>query len=57
VTTDISGPIAFFLLQFVGVVMQTATTAIVRRYMPGASKLWRRAGNAIYVAVWLHMTF
>jgi len=56
VTTDISGPIAFFLLQFVGVVMQTATTAIVRRYMPGASKLWRRAGNAIYVAVWLHMT-
>lgn len=53
-------PVAFFLLQAVGVLLQVAGIALLQRLAPGALSTlprWlRRAGNFVFVALWLHFT-
>jgi len=56
--TDARTPMLFFLLQFVGVVVQEILVKGVRRMM-GQEKIprmWKRVGNLIFVAAWLHWT-
>ncbi|KAK3394306.1 membrane bound O-acyl transferase family-domain-containing protein [Podospora didyma] len=49
------GPLEFFLLSFVGVVLQKAVCAVLplKEVVPRG---WRRTGNLAFVVVWLHLT-
>lgn len=55
-------PFIFFLLQFVGIAVEQALWAGVRRgmaaagYEKGLPMRWKRVANFAFVAVWLHMT-
>ena len=52
-------PVAFFLLQGAGVLLQAGVCALVKRYVDVEKvvlKKWRRVGNLVFVAGWLHFT-
>lgn len=49
-------PILFFLLSFVGIVLQQSLCWALRPWMARLPRAWRRAGNLVFVAVWLHLT-
>ena len=58
-TTRAWYPVAFFLLNFAGVLAQTALCAVVlgtRLRRDALPRLWRRAGNLLFVLGWLHAT-
>ncbi|KAK0618361.1 hypothetical protein B0T17DRAFT_643931 [Bombardia bombarda] len=56
-TTRVWYPMAFFLLSFVGIVVQTAVCGVFRRQIgEKVSRGWRRAGNLVFAALWLHYT-
>ncbi|KAK4454613.1 membrane bound O-acyl transferase family-domain-containing protein [Podospora aff. communis PSN243] len=54
-TTSLPGPMMFFLLQFVGIIIQRALGgAIARRF--AALQRWKATANALFVIAWLHLT-
>jgi hypothetical protein len=51
-------PVAFFMLQAVGVLVQVGCCALLKRCfdLNTIPRVWRRVGNAVFVAVWLQLT-
>ncbi|KAK0657661.1 pyridoxal phosphate-dependent transferase [Cercophora newfieldiana] len=54
-TTHFSGPIVFFLLQFVGILIQKVVGGVMGRYIT-VSKRWKGVGNVLFTCGWLHFT-
>ncbi|KAK3337027.1 membrane bound O-acyl transferase family-domain-containing protein [Cercophora scortea] len=55
-TTRAWGPVAFFVGSFAGVLVQTVLCAVCRPWIERVPRPWRRAGNALFVALWMHAT-
>ncbi|KAK0731713.1 hypothetical protein B0H67DRAFT_654594 [Lasiosphaeris hirsuta] len=55
-TTLPASPVLFFLLSFVGVILQTALCAALRGPLDALPKRVWRAGNLVFVLAWLHAT-
>ena len=49
-------PPAFFLLSWIGIIVQTALTMVLSQKGPQLPRPVRRAGNLLYVVLWLHFT-
>ncbi|KAH8884464.1 hypothetical protein GQ53DRAFT_390910 [Thozetella sp. PMI_491] len=55
-TTKAWTPVAFFMLSFVGIVVQQAWCRAFQGQIQSLPRGWRRAGNLIFVTLWLHFT-
>ncbi|KAI9903054.1 hypothetical protein N3K66_002406 [Trichothecium roseum] len=49
-------PLLFFLLQMVGVGLQTAVASAAKKQLSSLPKAVRRVGNLVFTAAWLHCT-
>ncbi|KAK1752449.1 membrane bound O-acyl transferase family-domain-containing protein [Echria macrotheca] len=55
-TTVIYTPVLFFMLQFVGICLQSGLGWAVFRMIGDVPRGWKRAGNLVFVVAWMHWT-
>lgn len=51
------GPLVFFMLQAVGIIVQSSMTTILQKVLDGVPRSLRRTGNLAFVFIWLWWTF
>ena len=51
------GPLFFFMLQAIGIMLQISTVKILRKVLDGVPRSLRRTGNLAFVLIWLWWTF